>query len=638
MGVAGFFLSPISSTDVTSVHPDSTTSDCKPIPNNPVNPYNGATSTVVDADDDVAKPKTTPYNSGAATHRTFHTKYDQKDELMAIDLITSDSPSEPGIGIYRQDPKGDKGTNANLSPDVITLVLSLFNSFKTKITDIEAGGPKNSIGWPQLLQWIGFKLSKTTLDNGRYATRVLTTDKMDPMGKVFNSKGSLPPRDPEGEEAESECLRTPPDGKDPENKEDRRLKCARYAMRVLSNTGFKTHSIGALSSGTLLQMQYYDRSSIVISQEIDMAKDPESFIAMLIGLHRLSLEKHGILQHQLKTSSLVTIQNTHRDIGTTSATLFEGRKLTLKKEDGTPVPGIIGRDTCFVEATAEDRKEWKDMETVVKISWQAQSRPSEKDFMNDVKNAVDKDVASHQLGRRPPSQYSPVPRLRDGRRFPTGEARGYEKRVCRIMVQEKLCPITSLREPRHYAQGIFEVLQRWVYDHARIIHRDISMTNLMWRKRNGVICGVLNDFDLSSYRDRKILVLLCCRYEIQETPAPEGKDQLVHVAAPPFEKWYNMSYSELYKEKYTFFISPPQELQQDTHTEDCSLKPHTERENGLLSQLLSSRPPGQAPVVPKKFDDATLGGFVDYAGFFTAMHNFVGQDLIAKYDPNAEPA
>ncbi|KAK0476484.1 hypothetical protein IW261DRAFT_1339661, partial [Armillaria novae-zelandiae] len=180
--------------------------------------------------------------------------------------------------------------------------------------------------------------------------------------------------------------------------------------------------------------------------------------------------------------------------------------------------GIIGRDTCVVEATAEDCEEWKGMETVVKISWQAQSRPSEKDFMNDVKNAVDKHstlhhwVADHLPNILLPQDFemaedSPQARLKeyfDAASYADGDSFEYERRVCRIMVQERLYPITSLREPRHYAQGISDILQDlWICDHAGIIHREISMANLMWRKRNDIICGVLNDFDLSSYRDRK---------------------------------------------------------------------------------------------------------------------------------------
>ncbi|KAK0495122.1 hypothetical protein EDD18DRAFT_1170756 [Armillaria luteobubalina] len=806
----------MSPTDVTGAHPDNTTLDSKPIPNNPVTPYNNATSIVPDADDNVPKPKTTPLRNFIRDHlatRVFIPSDDflcvilhlpgdwrkdssitsfiekvkndeqwkklwadyvvqcgQTDEKLlyrphsrlcnrALDLIKIDSPSEPDIGFYRQGLKYVKGTNANLSPDVITLLLSLFNSSKNKIADIEAGGPQNSIGWPQLLQWVDFKLSKTTLDNGLNATRVLTADKKDPIGRVYNPKGSTPPGDPEGvgimagqkrrsdvskpgwqsgktsrtstkqdaaarsrmqEEAESEHLRSPLNGKDPKNKEDPQLQCARYAMEVLSSAGFRTHSIGALIGGTLLQMQYYDRSSIIISQEIDMGKDPESFIAMLIGLHRLSLEKHGIhsIVEDPILSDYTNYTQEHRD---DTATLFEGRKLTLKKADGTSVtftlgkiifrqPGIIGRDTCVVEVTAEDCEEWKGVETVVKISWQAKSRSSEKDFMDDVKKAVDKDSASHHwVADHLPNillsqdfemaKDSPQTRLKeyfDTASYADGDSFKYESRVCRIMVQEKLYPITSLREPRHYAQGIFDILQvhRWVHDHARIIHRDISMTNLMWRKRNGVICGVLNDFDLSSRRDREsasalrrtgtgpylaydllkedppvhiyrhdiesifnFLVLLCCRYEIQETPAPEGKDQLVHVPIVPFESWYDISYSQLYDGKFSFFLNSPENtdrilpvsvsfsefkswltdlygLISEGFRSRVYFQGSNNRKNNLISQFLGHK----LEAEPTQFDNQTLGGLVDYQPFFTVMRYFVGEGLVVKYDPNGQPA
>jgi hypothetical protein len=46
---------------------------------------------------------------------------------------------------------------------------------------------------------------------------------------------------------------------------------------------------------------------------------------------------------------------------------------------------------------------------------------------------------------------------------------------------------------------------RWLYETPRILHRDISLRNLMFRKKNGAAYGVLNDFDLSVYRDHKSL-------------------------------------------------------------------------------------------------------------------------------------
>ncbi|SJK99666.1 uncharacterized protein ARMOST_02975 [Armillaria ostoyae] len=128
-----------------------------------------------------------------------------------------------------------------------------------------------------------------------------------------------------------------------------------------------------------------------------------------------------------------------------TATLFEGRTSTLKKADvGTPViltpgktifrqPGIIGRDTCVAEAAAE---EWKGMETVVKTSRRDKSHSLEKDFMTDVKHAIDK-MAKHPPQARLKEYFDPVS-------YADGDSFEYE---CRIMMQEKLYPITSLREP-----------------------------------------------------------------------------------------------------------------------------------------------------------------------------------------------
>ncbi|KAJ7287203.1 hypothetical protein C8J57DRAFT_1117037 [Mycena rebaudengoi] len=75
----------------------------------------------------------------------------------------------------------------------------------------------------------------------------------------------------------------------------------------------------------------------------------------------------------------------------------------------------------------------------------------------------------------------------------------YELRVLRIVVQEGLHPITELTTAAELSEafrGIFKCY-RWLYEKAGIMHRDISLNNLMFRKIDGKIYGVLNDFDLS---------------------------------------------------------------------------------------------------------------------------------------------
>ncbi|KAK0213577.1 hypothetical protein IW262DRAFT_1441653 [Armillaria fumosa] len=83
------------------------------------------------------------------------------------------------------------------------------------------------------------------------------------------------------------------------------------------------------------------------------------------------------------------------------------------------------------------------------------------------------------------------------------ETTDYEHRVCRITVQDRLYPLEEFRTVEEYAQVFFNILQihKWLHDHPRILHRDISPGNIMWRRTgDGHIRGILNDFDLSSLR------------------------------------------------------------------------------------------------------------------------------------------
>ncbi len=125
----------------------------------------------------------------------------------------------------------------------------------------------------------------------------------------------------------------------------------------------------------------------------------------------------------------------------------------------------------------------------------------------------------------------------------------------------------------------FHLGHKWLYDHPKILHRDISMANVMYRKRGGQVCGVLNDFDLSSllplvdvsslhctgtppymahdllkesdighlYRhDLEALfyvsLMLCCRYHIVETSS--GRQlQEIPLGGVAFTDWYKRTLS-----------------------------------------------------------------------------------------------
>ncbi|KAJ3878220.1 hypothetical protein F5051DRAFT_428304, partial [Lentinula edodes] len=61
-------------------------------------------------------------------------------------------------------------------------------------------------------------------------------------------------------------------------------------------------------------------------------------------------------------------------------------------------------------------------------------------------------------------------------------------------------PLSELEDPREFAQVFYDVLQihQWLYECVGILHRDLSSGNIMFRRKDDKIYGVLNDFDLSS--------------------------------------------------------------------------------------------------------------------------------------------
>ncbi|PBK65634.1 hypothetical protein ARMSODRAFT_961000, partial [Armillaria solidipes] len=314
--------------------------------------------------------------------------------------------------------------------------------------------------------------------------------------------------------------------------EKARVQCARYALHILSNAGLRSHALVTLIDRDRIQLSYYDRSAIIVSQAIDLGNEDDEilFIAMLIGCHRLTLKQRGIY-HDIIKDPYITDFNRFNKVSKDAKILFSGLQMTLQKDNkditlilGTTVyhqRGLFGRDTC-----------WKGNNLVVKISRPSTSRNKTFDFEADsAQKLITKMVHA-------------------------GE---YVERVLCITVLEELLPITSLRKDSDYAQVFVDILQ---------CH---NMANIMYRVDSaGNIFGVLNDFDLSSLipieeatslrrtgtppymafdllKEEKdsgphlyrhdlealfyVMLMICCRHSIIKKPQPHGTSQLEEISA-----------------------------------------------------------------------------------------------------------
>lgn len=55
----------------------------------------------------------------------------------------------------------------------------------------------------------------------------------------------------------------------------------------------------------------------------------------------------------------------------------------------------------------------------------------------------------------------------------------------------------------HFFPSICNLGYKWVYEETGILHRDVSLDNLMFRHKDGKIIGVLNDFDLAIHKSEQ---------------------------------------------------------------------------------------------------------------------------------------
>ncbi|KAK7453968.1 hypothetical protein VKT23_011480 [Stygiomarasmius scandens] len=292
-------------------------------------------------------------------------------------------------------------------------------------------------------------------------------------------------------------------------REDVQLQNAGYALEMLSSGLLRSHAIGMLVDTTEVQLGYFDHSVILLSAPFSVETHELHFIETMYHLRGLSSKARGIVP-LLQRSTAKRPAPAFQPL----ATLYSGSKLTLGSQSlvlGKMVynaRSIIGRGTIVVEASD---KASKVNNYVVKLSFPSADRNSEGGLLWLALNTAKKDEKWKWVENHLPTlRYWSDTELTVEDDYPHQRIKafldehcpnfGYESRVLRLLCQEKLDPLTSLRDQVQYAQAFCDILQahRWLYDHPRILHRDISMQNIMVRRVGDKTYGVLNDLDLAS--------------------------------------------------------------------------------------------------------------------------------------------
>ncbi|KAI3608528.1 other 1 protein kinase [Moniliophthora roreri] len=284
---------------------------------------------------------------------------------------------------------------------------------------------------------------------------------------------------------------------------DIRIQCASYACEIFNRGGIRTHVLGGLVTDDRLELMIYTRSGSCRSAPFSFIQEPRTLLLILFALSTLSFSQWGIFD-KLPTKSMISPRKP-LDPHIPDCNMFFGRTLRLggtvyKVEEIIMFPrGLVGRGTWIIRARSP---RWPDMLLIIKLSSPATSRTAERKFIDAAREYVEKHpehlwVLDH------------LPLVLDSGEVPLDEISfamlfgdDFEGRELRFMVLEELKPITELIDAVPFSKAFKDTVKcyQWLVEHPKILHRDISVNNLMYRqKEDGTICGVLNDFDLSCF-------------------------------------------------------------------------------------------------------------------------------------------
>ncbi|KIK65127.1 hypothetical protein GYMLUDRAFT_384978 [Collybiopsis luxurians FD-317 M1] len=179
--------------------------------------------------------------------------------------------------------------------------------------------------------------------------------------------------------------------------------------------------------------------------------------------------------------------------------------------------GILGRGTivCCIKCACgggacrykgqNGECDWKGLRLVMKLSFPSVTRTPEAHI---IKHRTDKAAElKHDwvLNHLPKVYWSfSQPFLETSVQSKLKDKLGndYEERVLQGTIQEELFNILELTDIWEFAQVFFDILQchEWVFKYPRVLHRDISQANIMFRHvgPKEQLHSVLNDFDLAT--------------------------------------------------------------------------------------------------------------------------------------------
>lgn len=291
--------------------------------------------------------------------------------------------------------------------------------------------------------------------------------------------------------------------------DDTEVQLANYATEMLSILSNRTFAFGAIVKKTKMQLTYYSRSTYVISNDIDIVKDPVMFAVFLCLFLSQPLDKLGFNKDMGYRNPFNPENEKTRTLnfeldpidGGDNFKLNPGMKLELEDCIHTEYC-LMGRATTVFDVK---RPEGCQVDLVLKVQYHPKSRRRE-DHAILIAREVDPEHSPEIYGIAIMAEKSPSENLKSA--CDTPPKNKLETREIRVLLMRKYRPIEELNDDEfhevipHNGLTTISTDVHALYSERGLLHRDISIANMAFYIKEEKIIGTLIDFDLATFPEQ----------------------------------------------------------------------------------------------------------------------------------------
>ncbi|KAH8814647.1 hypothetical protein DL96DRAFT_1560959 [Flagelloscypha sp. PMI_526] len=399
------------------------------------------------------------------------------------------------IRFCRNDNKPVAGSFARRSPDVVVVHVGCFDKTRSVASCNKNGPPKkHCFWWHNILMFNEFEHKEPKVVRGNEDAEETPCSEayssVSPKRKLSSKAANKSNKRQKRPTAPSKSL-TVRTSRRNSNKSSlasqtpglfnslKTVQCASYALEMLAHSGLRDFAFGIYTINAEIRPIYYDRSMIIESDSINIFENTRGIVCLLDAMARSNWGRSKLIVSPLTPPR--TPQNNRMPFNN----LFSGGSLSLCGYEFTLKNGIhfqhgiIGRGTRVFKVVVT-KIPGKGAARIghhycAKISWPAKSRSSEIKLVEAAR-----EVANSRE-----------------------DWKSFLNNLPEILIHEDI-DIAKLRfdlkNPHQLMDVFWDVFlcHHWLYESVKILHRDMSEGNIMFRWIGDCVYGVLNDFDLSS--------------------------------------------------------------------------------------------------------------------------------------------